>query len=214
MPIFFQQDIDATTKLAIWKIGEGEDFFLRQVPLQRTITHPHKRLQHLAGRYLLKQLFPAFPIDLIRVADTRKPFLEDEAYHFSISHCGDFAGVIASPARRVGIDIELQSEKIWRIRHKFISGEEEQKLAATLPVSHPTTNRVLFPTILWSCKEAVFKWYGLGGMDFRKHMQLRSITRLDENDYRSVLLFSKTVPMLLDLQTRVFGRLCMSYVFT
>ena len=73
MPLFFQQDIDDTTRLAIWKIEEEEAFF--HVPLQREITHPHKRLQHLAGRYLLKYLFPDFPTELIRIADTRKPFL-------------------------------------------------------------------------------------------------------------------------------------------
>jgi hypothetical protein len=47
MPLFFQQQVNAHTGLAIWKIEEDEGFF--DVPLQRTITHPHKRLQHLAG---------------------------------------------------------------------------------------------------------------------------------------------------------------------
>src|SRR5215211_2954663 len=124
MPIFYQQDIDDSTKLAIWKIEEEEPFFLKSVPLQREITHPHKRLQHLAGRYLLKYLFPDFPTELIRIADTRKPFLEDEAYHFSISHCGDFAAVIVSSKCRVGIDVEIISGKVARIQHKFLSEEE------------------------------------------------------------------------------------------
>src|SRR6476620_10473041 len=115
MPIFYQQDIDTYTRLAIWKLEEAENFFLKKVPLQREITHPHKRLQHLAGRYLLKYLFPDFPTELIRIADTRKPFLEDEAYHFSISHCGDFAAVLVSKNCRVGIDIEITSEKVLRI---------------------------------------------------------------------------------------------------
>src|SRR3982751_6740641 len=124
MPIFFQQDIDPSTRLAIWKIEEEESFFLRHVPLQREITHPHKRLQHLAGRYLLKYLYPHFPTELIRIADTRKPFLEDEAYHFSISHCGDYAAVIVSSSSRVGIDLEIISDKPARIMHKFLSEEE------------------------------------------------------------------------------------------
>ena len=116
VPIFFQQDIDHCTKLAIWKIEEVEDFFLQQVPLQREITHPHKRLQHLAGRYLLKYLFPEFPVSLIQIADTRKPFLDDEAYHFSISHCANFAAVIVSKENRVGVDIELATQKVERIK--------------------------------------------------------------------------------------------------
>src|SRR5688572_31801660 len=124
MPLFFQQVIDDTTQLALWKIEEEETFFSQHVPLQRSITHPHKRLQHLSGRYLLKYLFPDFPISLIQIADTRKPYLKDEAYHFSISHCGDYAGVIVSKHKRVGIDIELINEKIERIQHKFVAAEE------------------------------------------------------------------------------------------
>jgi hypothetical protein len=58
MPLFYQQHINQSTRLAIWKIEESESFFAETVPLKRDITHPHKRLQHLAGRYLLRFLFP------------------------------------------------------------------------------------------------------------------------------------------------------------
>ncbi|HEY0042427.1 MAG TPA: 4-phosphopantetheinyl transferase, partial [Flavisolibacter sp.] len=124
MPIFFQQDIDESTKLAVWKIEEEEDFFLQHVPLQREITHPHKRLQHLAGRYLLQYLFPDFPINLIKIADTRKPYLENEAYHFSISHCSNYAAAIVSKGKRVGVDIEVPSLKVEKIMHKILHEEE------------------------------------------------------------------------------------------
>ena len=78
MPIFFQHQINESTRLGIWKIEETEEFFKANVPLHRDVTHPHKRLQHLAGRFLLQYLFPAFPYHLIEIADTRKPFLPDE----------------------------------------------------------------------------------------------------------------------------------------
>ncbi|MBS1654703.1 MAG: 4-phosphopantetheinyl transferase, partial [Bacteroidetes bacterium] len=130
MPIFFQHQINDTTRLGIWKIEETEEFFKGNVPLHRDVTHPHKRLQHLAGRFLLQYLAPAFPYDLIRIADTRKPFLENEAYHFSISHCGDYAAAIVSKSSRVGIDIEIPTSKIESIKHKFLSGEELKHFAA------------------------------------------------------------------------------------
>ena len=28
-------------------------------------------------------------------------------------------------------------------------------------------------TLCWSGKEAVYKWYGLGGVDFKEHIRLR-----------------------------------------
>src|SRR4030095_2593149 len=128
MPVFYQQTIDRHTKLGIWKIEETEQFFLETVPLQKEITHPHKRLQHLAGRLLLRELFPDFPYELIRIASTRKPFLENAAYHFSISNCGDYAAVIVSCKSRVGVDIELFNRKIGAVSHKFLSEKEKQLL--------------------------------------------------------------------------------------
>ena len=130
MPLVYQQNINAATKIGVWHIAESEDYFLQQVPLQRDITHPHKRLQHLAGRMILKELYPDFPYSLIRIADTRKPFLEDEAYHFSISHCGDYAAAIVSNKNRVGVDIELVTAKTEKVKHKFLSAEEQVYLSS------------------------------------------------------------------------------------
>lgn len=167
MPLVYQQNINAVTKMGVWHITEAEDFFLQQVSLQKEITHWRKRLQHLAGRYLLKELYPDFPLELIKIADTRKPFLEDEAYHFSISHCGDYAAVIVSKEYRVGVDVELINDKIEKIIHKFLSKQEKKLLHAD------AVNKTA--TLLWSIKESVYKWKGSGGVDFIKHINVQSI---------------------------------------
>jgi len=167
MPLFFQNDIDSDTRLAVWKIEEEEAFFTEKVPLHRHITHPHKRRQHLAGRYLLQYLFPDFPIGLIQIADTRKPFLEDEAYHFSISHCADYAAVIVSQTKRVGIDIEVPNPKVGRIKNKFLHPEELTAMAEN------SDNEMQWLTLMWSCKEAVFKWWSYGNVDFSEMIRLQ-----------------------------------------
>lgn len=174
MPLVYQQDINAATKLAVWHITEDEHFFLKKVMLQKEITHPHKRLQHLAGRYLLHQLFPEFPLELIKIADTRKPFLPDEAFHFSISHCGDYAAAIVSKTNRTGIDIETAQEKIIRIQNKFLKEEE----IALLKLEDKNLMETL--TIGWSIKEALFKWYGNGAVDFKKHLHILGIKKEGE----------------------------------
>ncbi|HQD09283.1 MAG TPA: hypothetical protein PLQ65_06445 [Flavihumibacter sp.] len=129
MALFYQHNINQRTRLAIWRIEEPESFFLQQVPLKRDVTHPYKRLQHLAGRFLLRELFADFPLAEIEVADTKKPFLPNEKYHFSISHSGNFAAAIVSSESRVGIDIELVTPRIERIAHKFLCAEEKAFLA-------------------------------------------------------------------------------------
>lgn len=182
MPLVYQQNINAETKIGVWHITENESFFLQQVPVQRTITHPHKRLQHLAGRLLLKELYPQFPVELILVADTRKPFLADEPFHFSISHCGDYAAALVSTAYRTGVDVEMKNDRIDRIMHKFLS-VEEQFLLPRGAINETAT-------LLWSAKESVYKWFGDGAVEFIGDIIIRSIQG-DENQGLISILFRK-----------------------
>ena len=204
MPVFFQQQINETTRLGIWKIEETEEFFKSNVPQHRDVTHPHKRLQHLAGRFLLQYLFPAFPYELIKIADTRKPFLPDEQYHFSISHCGDYAAAIVSKDKRVGIDVEIPTEKISKIMYKFLSAKEHEKFH----LIQPDKDRIPFSTLLWSAKECVFKWYGNGGVDFRKEIQLK---KQHEENETIESLFSKNNTELT-VHYRQFDHLVLAWV--
>ena len=210
MPIFFQQQINDSTRLGIWKIEETEGFFLSNVPLQKEVTHPHKRLQHLAGRFLLQFLFPDFPYELIRIADTRKPYLPDEEYHFSISHCGDFAAAIVSSEQRVGMDIEIPSPKIERIKHKFLSDAEFSKFDPTASGSEFETLSSERLTLFWSAKESVFKWYGNGNVDFRRHIQLQQMRDFDQT-FRC--FFSKTNQQLI-IHYCQFDHLVMAWVMS
>lgn len=166
MPLVYQQNINESTRLGVWHIEEDESFFLGRVPLGRSITHPRKRLQHLAGRLLLSELFPAFPVDLIRIADTRRPFLDDDVFHFSISHGGDYAAALVSTTQRVGVDIEIPHNKIEKLSGKFLSPEEKNLIGAW------QVDNVRQLTLAWSIKESLFKWYGRSEMDFRKHLQI------------------------------------------
>ncbi len=213
MPVFYQHNINETTRLGIWHIEETESFFLNHVPLQRAISHPHKRLQHLAGRYLLQHLFPGFPYELISIADTRKPFLSNEAYHFSISHCGDYAAALVSTTQRVGIDIELVKPSITAVRHKFLSEEE---LALLQVLAHEQHGRSLSDellyTICWSAKESIYKWFGNGGVDFKRHMPLQAIDHVNNNTLKASYVFSKDAAIPLTVSSEIFDKLVLSVV--
>jgi phosphopantetheinyl transferase len=206
MPIFFQQQINDTTRLGIWKIEETEEFFKGTVPEHRSVTHPRKRLQHLAGRFLLHYLFPDFPNELIRIADTRKPFLPDEQYHFSISHCGDYAAAIVSKESRVGIDIEIPTEKIAGIMYKFLSAKEHE----LFHLIQPDKDRIPFATLLWSAKESVFKWYGNGGVDFRREIQLKQ----QHEEKKAIDCFFSINNTELTIHYREFDCLALAWVLS
>jgi phosphopantetheinyl transferase len=204
MPIFYQQDIDDSTKLGIWKIEEDENFFLERVPLQREITHPHKRLQHLAGRFLLKYLFPGFPVKLIKIADTKKPFLEDEAYHFSISHCDDYAAAIVSKKDRVGVDVEIPSFKIDRIKNKFLNEKEFSILDSQFSITQLT--------LMWCCKEAVYKWWSYGGVDFSEKIRLQPFELQPSGNLPVQFLLGNETDLILHY--KIFDKLCLAWLKT
>ena len=212
MPIFFQHSINDATKLGIWKIEEPESFFLNKVPLKQQVTHPYKRLQHLAGRMLLPELFEDFPLSEILIADTRKPFLTDEEYHFSISHCGNFAGAIASSENRVGVDIEFMTSRLKGIAPKFLTEDERKYLDKWQYLSKLHLQMM---TIIWSAKEAIFKWYGEGNVDFRKHMQLDGVIVTGSDEWITIpFLFKKGQNISLKVMAKTFDELVLAYVVT
>ena len=128
--------------------------------------------------------------------------MPDEKYHFSISHCGDYAAVIVSEEIRVGIDIELVTPKVDLIKHKFLD-EEEMLLVQKNNLQHLT--------LLWNCKEAVFKWYGNGGLNFKKNIIVKKISIND--DYGIVdCLFVKEEEKRLQINFNFFDKLSLAWI--
>jgi phosphopantetheinyl transferase len=202
MPLFYQHNINDNTKLAVWHITESEDFFLEKVPLQNSVSHPHKRLQHLAARYLLDILQPGFPFHLIEITDSKKPLLSNLEFHFSVSHCGDYAAAIVSGNSLVGIDVELIAPGVERIKHKFLSEKEILLL--------PECN-TRFLTLCWSAKEAIYKWYGKGGVDFKNNMIIDRLL-YEKQKGRIHAHFEKDQRTDLIVEFRFFENLCVAWV--
>jgi len=202
MPLFYQHNINEHTRLAVWHITETEGFFLQKVPLQTEVSHPHKRLQHLAARYLLEILQPGFPFHLIQIADSKKPLFPNEEFHFSVSHCGDFAAAIVSENELVGIDVELITAKVERIKNKFLS-ENEMHL---LPV-----NNAKFLTVCWSAKEAIYKWYGKGQVDFKSNIFIDHFIFQQEEGFMKAH-FEKQERTDLTVEFKLFEKLCLAWV--
>lgn len=205
MPIFYQKKLSADTDLAIWEITEPEFFFAERIQIQRQIHHSHKRLQHLAGRWLLPVLSKDFPVNLIQLTANNRPYLPGEAVFFSISHCGNYAAAITSISYPAGIDIELENEKLFKLQYKFLNNEELDIVAHQ---ENLLFTRIQLLTLFWSAKESVFKWYALGGVDFKKDICLLSI---DTANGSINGLFTKT-GKAFTIYYRRFGQLVLTWV--
>ena len=205
MPLFYQEHPREDIRFAIWHITEQEDFFLQKVPLRKIIQHPNKRKQHLAGRYLLSFLVPDFPVRDILVADSRKPFLKDEKYHFSISHCGDYAAAIVSKNSRVGIDIEIFDQKIIRIQHKFLNDNERAFIGQS---EQPSLE---YYTTLWCAKEAIYKWYSYGKVNFKENILLAPFSLNAAGQFKGRFI-KENIDASLLVKYRLFEKISMTWV--
>lgn len=177
MPIIFQHPAQTSPRLAVWKITEPVDFFEKTVPEASHIPHPQVRLRHVAARYLLNELMPGFPYDQLEIADSGKPHLPGTDVHFSLTHCGDYAAAILSQQGSVGIDLEATGDRIFRIRHKFLSDQEQAILVAAADLNdlQEGSEASRWLTRAWSAKESIYKWYGESGVDFIRDISLLDI---------------------------------------
>jgi len=209
MPLFYQHNINDSAKLAVWHITENEDFFLKKVSVRKEVLHPHKRLQHLAGRYLLQLLHPDFPFHLIEIAASKKPLLSNGKLHFSISHCKDFAAAIVSENNAVGIDVELITPKIELVKERFLRASELD-LCSSFP-DQPSMLQYQLLTLFWSAKESIFKWYGKGQLSFKNNMSLNEIFYEHGQGFINAN-FIKEQKVDLKIEFRFFEDLCLAWV--
>lgn len=204
MPLFYQQEFNADTKLAVWKIEEDERFFLQKVSLRNDIAHPRKRLQHLAGRFVLLFLYPDFPNDKILIADSKKPFLANEEYHFSISHSDNYAAAIVSRTQRVGIDVELFSDKVLKVKNKFLNDDENN-------FSLQYNDDLKLLTTLWCAKEAAYKWYSYGAISLKNNIFTKPFL-FEQQKIIAVQLCAKENNFSLNVHYKLFSNLSMAWV--
>lgn len=154
-------------EIAIWNIEESESFLQAQTGISSPNKSPKKRLEHLTGRYLLQQMIPDMDLYLIKKTPEGKPYFENDDTFFSLSHSYPYVACAVSTGISVGIDIQYKVEKIHRLQHKFLSEAERAITGDTLDQL----------TFAWCAKEAMFKKYGEGSVDFKADMPIVSFAQ-------------------------------------
>lgn len=180
MPVFKSFHIDAS-KVIIWHITEEEAYFASQSGLESTQNHLKKRLEYLSSRYCLKLLIPDINFGDIVKDKEGKPYLHNQDIHFSISHSYPYVAVAVNREQTLGIDIQTIQDKILRLQHKFLSEQEQQKCGNFIP----------YITAAWCCKEAMFKKYALGGLDFKNNMPLSRFNIKEGKTGHATINFNK-----------------------
>ena len=154
MPLFKTIQYTPETTLYVWHITETFSDLYEQVHLNTISTQRlngmKSQLHQRAFLSVRKLLAEAGYTDFDLFYDASgKPHLNDNKY-ISITHSHEFAAIIISN-QTVGIDVELQREKILRIADKFVDTAELSRLQ-----SFSTDDYIRKLTVKWGAKEAIF----------------------------------------------------------
>ncbi len=167
MPLYNTLTVNESTKAYLWKIEESEGELSKGIELtphcqnrMRGMKSEMHRRGFLSIRHLLAE---AGYVDAdLFYNENGKPHLKD-GKRISITHSNHFTGIIISDHYEVGIDIEKQRDKILRIAHKFSPIAEYRTIANTEALIRKLT-------IVWGCKESLFKIYNEPGLSFLQHI--------------------------------------------
>lgn len=189
MPLYKTIQHSKNTKIVVWKITESFQELNSQVVLEPSNiirlnemkSEMHQRA-FLSVRKLLQEIKHT-DADLYydkfgkpHLKSSKKP---TEFSEISITHSHQFSAIIISN-KKVGIDIELQREKIVNIANKFSIEQLDKKVKQ---------NYIKKLTVIWGAKEAIFKIKNEKGISFKDHIQVQPF-KIEDNKTSAILNFN------------------------
>lgn len=185
MPLYKTIKATSSVFVYIWKIEESEEQLYEEVVLT---DHCQRRMDgmkseiHRKGFLSIRHLMAiaGYTDQDLYYNEFGKPHLRD-GKHISITHSHEFTGIILGEVDEVGIDIEMQREKILRIANKFTPIEEYRTLANTDAIVRKLT-------IVWGAKESIYKIYAHHGLSFLHHIDVQDFS-LENSETTAEILF-------------------------
>lgn len=206
MPLYRTITVSSSIKVYIWKIEESEDELAHGIELT---SHCQNRMNgmksemHRRGFLSIRHLLAVqgYVDSDLYYDSVGKPHLED-GKHISITHSNQFTGIIIGNTAEVGMDIEMQREKILRIAHKFTPIEEYRTIANSDALIRKLT-------MVWGCKESLYKIYAQTGLSFLHHIDIRDFSLSDNGTTGEILYQGNTT--LFDIQFLEFEKFTCVY---
>jgi|3_EtaG_2_1085321.scaffolds.fasta_scaffold18667_3 4'-phosphopantetheinyl transferase EntD len=172
MALEYIKQINENIHLAVWKIEEDLEFYLKNVRLSLIdekilleTTHPEKKLEFMAGRMLCKTVLQELKISdqPIFRNEYGKPQIPDSEYDISLSHTENYIALTIGYKLDVGIDIEKPKPKMAKVAPRLYTDQE---------MEYCQDNLVYFSKV-WSAKEVLYKLFMKRELDFREHLSVK-----------------------------------------
>lgn len=184
MPLHKIIQHDPSTQILIWKITESflelsSGLELKEkstIRLDGMKSELHQRAFLSVRKLLQESGYSDFNLHYDAFG---KPHLDD-GKHISISHSHAFSSIVITN-RNVGIDLEMQREKITVIAHKFAAIE-------AVFLNSNTQDYIQKLTVIWGAKEAIFKIRNEVGISFKDHIEVYPF-EVDARETTAILNF-------------------------
>ena len=215
MPLYKSIYIDTSSQILVWKITESYEKLLGEVQLnEKSLLRLNGMKSQLHQRAFLsvrKLLQEAGYSDFdLQYDESGKPHLNPnncytEPVEVSISHSNNFSTLIISN-QKVGIDIEIQRDKIIRIADKFVNNKESLRLGDT-----NTLDYIKKLTVKWGAKEAIFKIRNEPGISFKDHIWVNSFEIRDQKTIATLEM--ENMKQQFSIYFEEFERFTLVYAF-
>ena len=168
------EKINDNSSWAMWKIeeplsalAEYVQWDLSELDEWQQIHHPKKQAEWLAGRVALKAVLLSWGVASFNLFkdDKGKPHLTNSDWHISLANAYPYGVAVMHRHCPVGIDIERPSEKLWRIRHKFLNAKE------LIAAQDDLANLCVY----WCIKECLYKLYGRKQLSLKQHIAVEKL---------------------------------------
>ncbi|MDH5604577.1 MAG: 4'-phosphopantetheinyl transferase superfamily protein [Cyclobacteriaceae bacterium] len=167
MPLQKIEKITSERIIGYWKVTEPYELLFEQCNLALEdgsyglIRNEKKLLEWVCTRLLAEAMLGEFNTEYqgIYKDPWGKPHLNQLDIGISVTHTFPLVIVMMDKNSPVGIDVEPPTPKIGRIAPKFL--HEKEQFAQ---------NDLMFQTILWAAKEALFKYHGRKSLSFRQQI--------------------------------------------
>ncbi len=172
MPLVLKH-ITAINQSYIWHITEPAQHLVTQLEAcsdfvsnkKLTFNNEEAWRQWLASRCLIEEA-TGEQIDKFKKNKNGCLYIEDQRFQISVSHTDDWTAIGVS-SKPIGIDIQTPSKKLERIAQKFIDYKTLHNLRKN------KKDYIHFLHLYWGIKEALFKAYSLGKVDFIRHLHIK-----------------------------------------
>ncbi len=167
MKQIFHKRTANSSQIYVWKVVSTYDILLKKTLLREEellalakIKSEKRKIEFIATRSAVKSIFGNETT--LQHLDSGQPYIQGNK-HISISHSKNFIA-IALGDQRLGIDIEMPSEKLLTVLPRILSTKEYDKFQC-----NPSLD---LACKLWGTKESILKYTGNPKLDYKKDIRV------------------------------------------